>query len=190
MEKVVFKYSLNKALYEKGLDASGVFKVKKGRKIAISLLCLFILVDSIYVSLQSIRADRIVFSIFAILCILYTLFGEKWQKNNALKKHFKEAEMEITLEKGKIHISENGGDYSVSPMDYKGFKETDDLFIIYFLDRYIILPKEEKAEEEITLARELIETFYSSATEKKEEDWGFEEFKAEEKEIEEGENNE
>ena len=195
MEKVVFDYKLTPEIFRKGMELSEMYNIGKTRKIVTTGLCLFIIINSGSALLVKFDLMQLLFILFAVACGLFTLFGEKFQKNAVIKKHFKEVENVITLEKGKIHISQDGGDYTIDYREYKGYKENAEMFLIYFADRFVILPKVEKTEEEINVARDLIETFYSTASETKDEDWGFEDFvpSAEETNIsttEEGENNE
>ena len=162
MESVKFSYTLNEGVIDSGIKLSGLFKPARSRQITLTALMALVIANAIYgtFSLKELTL-RNGFYLVAASVIILLLWLEPILRIKNHKKGFLNKVVEIELTSGKISATVGEEKLNIIGDGLKGYREEDEFFIIYFAAEYLLLPKADKTDEELTATRKLLEEFHS-----------------------------
>ena len=162
MESIKFSYTLSEGVIENGVKLSGLFKPARSRQITLSLLMALVVFNAIYAtfSLKELTL-RNGFYLVASVIIILLLWLEPILRIKSYKKSLLQKNAEIEITNGKITAVIGEDKLNIVGEGLKGWREEDEYFVIYFGAEFLLLPKAEKSDEELTVTRKLLDKFYT-----------------------------
>lgn len=141
MEEVIYSYKLSKKIYLDGIALTGSYGISKKKQAAFLIIGLLALANELYAVIGSgkIGGRNILLFIAIALLILITLLGPVYEKKKILKD-FCECDVKVTLKKTCITV-ESLKNITVDLKNYRGYKNEQEYFIVYYDGGYVLLPK-------------------------------------------------
>ncbi len=143
MEKFNIKYTLTPELFKSGMITAGAFKPQRGKQILITILCLFLIVNSVSAIFETgkIAIINIFYVAIALIAGIYIWVSPYLMLKNIMKKHSKTEEIEAEFsEDGLIFNKEEP--QTITRENYNGFIRKNGFMIIYFGRTYEAIPDE------------------------------------------------
>ena len=162
MESVIYNFCVTEQLAQLGVKESGLYTISRKRQIIITLICLGVIVNSVY-SFVGMRGVDIP-SVFCLIASLFLIAYVDLSPSYYVKKQFKNwcgKNVTISVSQNEILANINGEEKVILADQYKGFRRTRNFFIIYYSQDYLFLPVIEKTDEELIATKEFLETYHS-----------------------------
>ncbi len=162
MENLNFKYSLSPEAFKKGMLAAGAYKPQRGKQILITVLCLFIVFNSVSaivsLALQGKQFDftQLIFVAIGIAATAYIWISPAMMLKNAMKTHLETEELEVTATEEGFEVKGNQT-VLITKENYVGLARNKGFVVVYHDRTYIAIPEEEISEEIIEKIGEYFE---------------------------------
>ena len=160
MNSVTYSFSVNEQMAKRAVNECGLYSISRKRQIIITVICLGVIVNSIYsfIGMRGVDLPSVFCLIASIFLIAYVDLSPYWYIKKQIDS-WNEKKITVSVSKEEINYSINGEESFVSSNNYKGFRRTRNFFIIYFGQDYIFLPTKEKSDDELILTKEFLETY-------------------------------
>ena len=152
MEKLKFNYSLSSEQFKSGMIAAGAFKPQRGKQVLVTVLCLFIVVNSVFAlvsgALQGKDFDliQLVFILIGIGAAAYIWISPVLMMKSAMKNHLETEEIEIEETEDGIEVRGNET-VNITNKNYLGVQNNKGFLVIYYDRTYIAIPESEITDE-------------------------------------------
>ena len=173
MESVIYSFLVNKQMATLGVKECGLYTISRKRQIIITLICLGVIVNSIYsfIRMRGVDVPSVFCLVASVFLIFYVDLSPSWYIKKQIENWCKKGEVTVSLKRDEILVKENGEEKLIRADLYKGFRRTRNFFIIYHGSDYVFLPTHDKTDEELIATRDILETYQTyGKTDKKYED--------------------
>ena len=162
MESVKFSYVFTEKVIDSGIKLSELFKPARSRQITLSALMGIVIANAVYgtFNLKELTL-RNGFYLVAAAVIILLLWVEPMLRIKSYKKSYLNKEVELEIKHGKITATVGEDTLNIVGDGLKGYREEDEYFVIYFSSEYLLLPKADKTDEELTATRNMLDEFHS-----------------------------
>ena len=163
MENIKYSYTPTKEFTKKETIASEMYSITKGKKILFSVLCAYIIIQAIYImiSLQKVVTLQVVYLVLGILILLYTWLLPAFLIKKRIKATNTKDEVQIEITPTKITRIVGNKTAEITARNYRGYRNHQDLVIVYYANGYIPLPTDSLSAEEKENLQQILEYFHN-----------------------------
>jgi len=163
MKEIKFSYNPSGEYVKKELAQSGVYTITMGKKILFTLLCAFIIVNSGYalISTMKVLPTHIMYIVLGVAILAYTWLLPEFLTRRKIKTVNPEEEIEITLKPSELIEIKGGKEVKITDSTFRGKVLGDEIFTVYSTSGRISFPTDKLSREEKAEATELLEYFHN-----------------------------
>ncbi len=164
MKTVKYSYTPTPEITLRGINESGMYSITTSKKIIFTLLCLFIIANSVSALIAVAKTDilHIVYIVLGVAILMYVWLLPNFIIKKKVKATKCDESVEIEVTAGELKVSKNGKpDYTVTLRDYRGTKKGEDIFILYHGSGYTPLPTDGLTSDEKADLEEILNYFHN-----------------------------
>lgn len=161
MESVIYNFCVTKPMATLGVKESGLYTISRKRQIIITLICLGVIINSVYafIGMRGVDLPSVFCLVASVFLILYVDLSPNLYIKKQVDSWCKKGDVQVTLCRDEILVTEDGEERLIPANKYKGFRRTRNFFIIYYGQDYLFLPTVDKTDEELIATKEFLETY-------------------------------
>lgn len=163
MEKIEYTYTPTPEFTKKESVFSEMFSITGGKKVLFTLLCLFIITNAVYVTVNAKKLIiiQLVYFIIGILILGYTWLLPQFIIKRRVKNTNTKDVVSLSIQPSSIVKTVGNKSYEVNAKNYRGYRENEEMYIVYYNTAYMPLPKEGLTQEQQNNIGEMLAYFHN-----------------------------